>query len=304
LADRFIKSISVESYVNFLNKLLGRILVFDIETGEVSLRSDEEIFRLGDEDPLIVNKVFVLDKAIKRKKRLKGLRPDFLIDPDSPLSPVSRLLQPSFTLPPGFPTDPGSPLSLSSRLLKPTLTMSQAAKSDDDSSIISDSATSLSSVSGQTLLSTLRGGSLVEKKTITRTNEELNTKKEEDERSPSGSWSSTRKNGLPPGVAVSAEGVYDDVHGIEWTYIDSAGIDHSKRFQVIFSFQPEAADQMRTLLGEYLLEAPGLAKNPPPDPEGWVYCVPGKNSCCVPMFMTRLVLTILLYARRIVRRRS
>ena len=221
----------------------------DPETGEVALRSDEDIFLLGDEDPLIVNKEFVLDKPLKRQKNKSrgGVRPSSS-DPDSP---SSILLQPSFA-------------------------RAQSVQRDDDDDVsITDSTMSLAaSSSDQNLLSSLRGQDLRKKKALPRANAK---KKVEDRIPPSiGNWGATRLGGLPPGITVSEEGVYSDVHGVQWTYVDSIGIDHSSRFQIIFSHDPEASDQMKTVIGEYLLEAPGLAKSPPPDPDGWLYCVPGE----------------------------
>jgi len=44
--------------VSFLNRLLTRMIEYDFETGEVTLRTDDEIFELGDDDPLLIEGVF------------------------------------------------------------------------------------------------------------------------------------------------------------------------------------------------------------------------------------------------------
>lgn len=44
--------------VSFLNRLLTRMIEYDFESGEVTLRTDDEIFELGDDDPLLIEGVF------------------------------------------------------------------------------------------------------------------------------------------------------------------------------------------------------------------------------------------------------
>ena len=53
LADRFCVGIEASEYVACLNRLLSRIVKFDSDTGEVGLRSEDEIWALNDTDPLI-----------------------------------------------------------------------------------------------------------------------------------------------------------------------------------------------------------------------------------------------------------
>jgi len=53
LADRFTSGIDVKEYTLFLNRLLGRIITCNPATGDISFRDEEEIWRLGDDDPLL-----------------------------------------------------------------------------------------------------------------------------------------------------------------------------------------------------------------------------------------------------------
>jgi len=60
-----------------LNRLLTRVVEFDPETGEVGLRSEEDIWDLGEEDPLVENNEFRLQskrqrEAAKRRGRKKN----------------------------------------------------------------------------------------------------------------------------------------------------------------------------------------------------------------------------------------
>ena len=62
--------------VAFLNRLLTRVVEFDPETGEVGLRSEEDIWDLGEADPLVENDEFRLQskrqrEATKKKSRKK-----------------------------------------------------------------------------------------------------------------------------------------------------------------------------------------------------------------------------------------
>jgi len=68
MADRFTSGTESSEYVAFLNRVLTRIVTFDPETGEVGLRDEEDIWKLGDIDPLVENKEF----KFKSKKQLEA----------------------------------------------------------------------------------------------------------------------------------------------------------------------------------------------------------------------------------------
>jgi len=75
LADRFTSGIDVKEYTLFLNRLLGRIIKFDSETGEVGFKSEDDIFLLGDKDPLLdENKVFQFKTAEQRAAEAKAAK--------------------------------------------------------------------------------------------------------------------------------------------------------------------------------------------------------------------------------------
>jgi len=82
LADRFTSSLAVGEYIAFLNRLLTRIVRFDASSGEVGFKSEEEIFSLGDKDPLLnENNVFQFKsleekeaEAKERKQQLSKLK--------------------------------------------------------------------------------------------------------------------------------------------------------------------------------------------------------------------------------------
>jgi hypothetical protein len=131
LADRFTSGIDVKEYTLFLNRLLGRIVTFDSETGEVGFMSEEDIFLLGDKDPLLdENKVFQFKtkeqraaeaKAAKRAAKVMMNNAKFAKAKDKGLSPASneafkQLLQAGSTK---KKTD-AAPLKSSSKLYTPT----------------------------------------------------------------------------------------------------------------------------------------------------------------------------------------
>jgi hypothetical protein len=74
LADRFCVGIEASEYVACLNRLLSRIVKFDSDTGEVGLRSEDEIWALNDTDPLIDDKVFQFKSKKERDRDEKIAR--------------------------------------------------------------------------------------------------------------------------------------------------------------------------------------------------------------------------------------
>jgi hypothetical protein len=66
---RFTSGTETQEYVAFLNRLLTRIVKFDPETGEVGLRSEEDIWALGDTDPLVENNEFRLQSKRQREAK-------------------------------------------------------------------------------------------------------------------------------------------------------------------------------------------------------------------------------------------
>jgi len=74
LADRFCVGIEASEYIACLNRLLSRIVKFNSDTGEVGLRSEDEIWALNDIDPLIDDKVFQFKSKKERDRDEKVAR--------------------------------------------------------------------------------------------------------------------------------------------------------------------------------------------------------------------------------------
>jgi hypothetical protein len=85
LADRFTAKIEVADYTNFLNRLLGRMVNVS-QDGVVTFKSTEDIFELGDKDPLLdENSVFQFESAEERESKSQRDRRKSIADVASKL---------------------------------------------------------------------------------------------------------------------------------------------------------------------------------------------------------------------------
>ena len=91
----------------FLNRLLGRIIVYDPDTGDVALRLEEEILEMDLEDPLVVNKIFQFktkeqrekdEKKARRRLAKKSSIREGVSDSDEDASSVGSMLSPKSAL--------------------------------------------------------------------------------------------------------------------------------------------------------------------------------------------------------------
>jgi len=227
--------------VSFLNRLLTRMIEYDFESGEVTLRTDDEIFELGDDDPLLIegvfqHKDFAFGSLGPVSKAVTKVRPDMKIKSNKTSSALGTLFgeggNPKSLVPKNMDTAGGGTSS----------TVVQGTKQD-----IEAMAT--------------KWGNDAEFRSLNCT-----------PRNASGNE--------PPRLIVPETSTHPSTLKGPSVHFPAKRLPTDRLVKIVYDFTPdkESENQLKARRGQQFWEMTRAAPSLPPDPEGWIYCVYSKDS--------------------------